>query len=202
MNRVKKFFKSPWLWGLLFGIAVVHLVRPVMRHVPEPPPFTGKLSPYSLKNMYNESFGSKDLAGKTYLISWIKEECEDSCLILMHNLKKIQSLYKRDRYPIELVSVCVNCVNKSNFNLKEFASNWTTNFTTWHFLEGKYRCDKTAKEICSEQFYKEDEVLSASKIAIIDGDGNIRGTYNSDDNGADEAYHRATHVLRENRRKK
>jgi hypothetical protein len=44
------------------------------------------------------------------------------------------------------------------------------------------------------------DIAHTGKIVLVDGSGRIRGYYGTDEMGLDEAFNRAQHVLKEQRR--
>lgn len=166
-----------------------------MRHVPLPPPITGEIPKFSLRNQNSEAFTNKNLEGKTYILNLFYKDCEKRCQKLMNGIRKIQDLYKRDKLNILIVSISTDSVNDNPENLKKYGDNLGIDFSSWYLLSGnRDETEKIITKVFSEHLSEQ------TKIAIVDNEGNVRGLYNSDELGLDEVFNRSQHVLRENQK--
>lgn len=210
MSKVSKFLKNPlknpWFWGFLFGITVVHIVRPFIRHIPDPPAIIGMFPDFSFKEINGrngELFGSKELKGSVYILTIFESNSIEKNQKLMQDLKKIQELYKRDGKDISIVSIHPITRDNEEESFKEFIKTLDINFSKWHPLFGSKEEINNLKINAYEHYISEQKRDSSNnptndtKIIIIDEDGNNRGFYNTDDLGIDEVFNRAQHVLRE-----
>ena len=62
--------RSPYLWGFVIGIVTLTLIRPLLRHIPEPPPVLSELPEFSLVGVDGKPFGSAELRGQVYVVNF------------------------------------------------------------------------------------------------------------------------------------
>ncbi len=198
--------KSPWLWAFIIGAVGLTLLRPYCakhtRHVPKPPPVTGQVPAFTLTNQFGKPFGSKDLKGHVYVVDFIFTTCRSICPRLTAQMKKLQTRFARKKIPIRLVSISVDPENDSPQAFLAYAKRHGADLKRWTFLTGKKddvrRLLETGFKVhmgTKEKIRNMIDIAHTSRFLIVDWKGGIRGSYPSDDEGIDEIYNRAQHVL-------
>ena len=67
--------RSPYVWGFVIGIVTLTLIRPLLRHIPEPPPVLSELPEFSLVGVDGKPFGSAELRGQVYVVNFWYAGC-------------------------------------------------------------------------------------------------------------------------------
>jgi len=196
--------KNPWIWAFVFGALTMHLVRPLLRHIPDPPPVVGALPAFQLTNQDGGAFGSDELRGKVYVANLFFTSCPTVCPIIMQSMKTLQDRFAKSKIDIQLVSITVDPVNDKPNVLKTYAGKLGADHSNWSFLTGSIENIRSVveglgthfgeREKLSEDVY---DIVHATKFFLIDQEGKIRGYYDSDETGSDEIFHRSQHVLEE-----
>ncbi|MCB9475365.1 MAG: SCO family protein [Deltaproteobacteria bacterium] len=197
--------KNPFFWGFVVGIVFVTLMRPLTRHIPEPPPVIAPVPTFSLTNQNGEKFGSDDLRGDIYVANFIFTRCKGVCPELSRGMAELQERYAREERPMKLVSFSVDPTYDSPEKLAEYAKRYNADPARWNFLTGD---EATVRELLVKGFgqYLGEKTVNtdnlvdiahSERFVLVDYDGNIRGHYSSDADGLDEVFHRSLHVQRE-----
>ena len=199
---------SPYVWGLVIGIVTVTLIRPLLRHVPEPPPVLSQLQEFSLVGMDGKPYGSAELRGQVYIANFFFTSCRSICPAIMKGVARLQDGFaRRNINGIRLVSISVDPEHDTPEVLTEYAKGMGVDPLRWTLLTG----DPAAVRRLVVDGFKTPvvapppggpgpiDIAHTGKLVLVDGLGRIRGYYGSDDMGLDEVYNRAQHVLRQER---
>ena len=204
----RSLLRNPYLWGFLIGIVTLTAIRPLLRHVPEPPPILFVLPEYSLTDQEGKPFGSAELRGTTYIVSFFFTSCRSICPAVMHGMGRLQDGYAQRKIEgIRLVSISVDPEHDTPDVLRDYAERLKVDPARWTLLTGdpaKVRAIvvdgfKTPMDAIPESGATPMDIAHTGKLALVDGKGNVRGFYGTDDMGLDEAFNRAQHVAREAR---
>jgi protein SCO1/2 len=200
--------RNPYLWGFLLGIVTLTLIRPLLRHVPEPPPVLSQLPDYALVGIDGKPFGSADLRGQVYIVSFFFTSCRSICPIIMKGMARLQDGFaQRNIDGIRLVSITVDPEHDTPEVLAAYAKTMGVDPLRWTLLTGD---PDRVRRLVVDGFKTPDvgsppqgkgpvEIAHSGKLVLVDGAGRIRGYYASDEMGLDEVYNRAQHVLRQQR---
>lgn len=200
-------FRNPWIWAAVIGVIAIPLLRPFcksrMRRVPKPPAVIAKLPAFELTNQHGKPFGSKDLRGKVWVANMIFTSCRSICPRLTAQMMKLQKRYQKQGVDIRLVSISVDPETDTPKKLLDFAQTAGVDFKRWTWLTGplaKIRAliIKGFKIHMGEKVKDANgliDIAHTGKFVLVDRQGNIRGFYDSDDQGIDEVFHRSQHVL-------
>lgn len=200
--------KHPWLIGTIFGILVITLSRPLMRRVPDPPPVLAELPTFELANTSGQAYGSEDLEGRVWVASFIFTSCPTVCPMVTGAMADLQERLAREELPVELVSFTVDPEIDTPEVLGDYAQKYDADFSRWHFLTGPQDriealvVDGFGTAMGDRQPTGEADIYDiahTTKLVLVDDLGRIRGYYSSNDEGVDEVFHRAGHVLRDAR---
>lgn len=200
--------RNPWFLAGAGGIIIVTVMRPFLRHVPDAPPVVGRLPRFALTDQEGRRFGSEQLRGKVYVANFFFTSCRSICPRLTRAMRSLHDRFARNEVPVHLVSFSVDPATDTPQRLRGYARENGADSTRWTFLTGpleqvravvvdgfdthlgRRRVDRTTSMV---------DISHAGVFAIVDGNGGIRGFYSPDEQGLDEIYHRAQHVLREQR---
>ncbi len=190
---VKRLVTSKLFWALFCGFFFLYpLLKSVNRELPDQLPVIYQLPSYQLKNQFNKPFGSADLKGKAYIASFFFTSCPSVCPKLMDEMVKIQHRVRGLGTNVALLSFTVDPENDTPETLYKNAVELKANPYIWFFLTGE---ESELKEILNGGFKvamgdKEQipdtplyDIAHSEKLALVDGEGRIRGFYSSDKDG-------------------
>ena len=204
--NAKTVFRSPYVWGLVIGIVTLTLIRPLLRHVPDPPPVLSQLQDFSLTGMDGRPYGSAELRGQVYVANFFFTSCRSICPAIMTGMVRLQNGFAaRGIQGILLVSISVDPEHDTPEVLSDYAKGLGVDPLRWVLLTGdpeKVRhlaVDgfKTAVVPPPPDAPGPMDIAHSGKLVLVDGFGRIRGYYDTDELGLDEVYNRAQHVLRQ-----
>jgi protein SCO1/2 len=202
---IREVVRNPYIWGVLLGIVTLTAIRPLLRHIPEPPPVIGHVPEFALVDSSGRPFGSAQLKGQVFIVSFFFTSCRSICPAIMHGMAKLQAgLDERGIRGIRLVSISVDPEHDTPEVLRAYGKDLGVKPERWALLTGD---PETIRAVVVDGFktpLQRDRATPASPIAIahtgkvvlVDGSGGIRGYYDADDIGLDEVFNRAQHVLR------
>lgn len=142
-----------------------------------------ELADFKYTNQDNQEIGLKDLEGKVWVADFIFTNCEDVCMPMTANMKKLQDLAKKEGIKnIEFVSFSVDPKVDTPEVLKEFASTYNADFTNWHFLTGysQEEIEKYAMEYFKAIVKKPqtgDQVIHGTDFYLVDQNGTVMKYY-------------------------
>ena len=203
--------RSPYVWGFVIGIVTLTLIRPLLRHIPEPPPVLSQLPTFSLVGMDGKPYGSAELRGQVYVANFFFTSCRSICPAIMKGMSRLQDGFaQRNIRGIRLVSISVDPEHDTPEVLREYAKGLSVDPERWTLLTGD---PERVRQLVVFGF--KTPVVSAppggpgpidiahtGKLVLVDGFGRIRGYYGADEMALDEVYNRAQHVLRQERETK
>ncbi len=205
-QRPSWLLRHPYLWAFLAGILTLTLMRPLLRRVPDPPPVLAELPAFALVDQDGRRFGSADLAGTVYVANFFFTRCVSICPLLMQRMAELRERYDEERVDgVRLVSISVDPEHDTPERLREYAAARGIDPLRWSLLTG----DPPAVRSLIERGFltavgspPEDpgasfDILHGGKLVLVDGEGRIRGYYDSDALGLDEVFHRSRHVSAE-----
>ena len=175
-------------------VAVVLLVR-----IFGPVRFTqGQISPsaelrkftivpaFALTERSGKTITNHDLAGKIWVADFIYTTCPGPCPLITAGMAKIQDAVAHDPQ-VQLVSFTVDQLTDTPPVLTKYANQYGADPNRWWFLTGQ---EKPLYDLIQNGFYQvvqdnrgqtpppgQNTVTHSTKIALVDGDGNVRGFY-------------------------
>lgn len=209
MKQATPFWRNPYVWGFLIGIVAITAMRPLLRRAPPPPPILGQVPPFELVDASGDPFGSREMAGRVWVVDFIFTRCRTYCPIMSRRMAKLQEGY--ELYGVDevgLISVTVDPEFDTPPVLAEYARTHGAEPDRWHFLTGSPEEIRSLVVDGFKVHVGEAEMDGASlidiahsqKFILVDGEGAIRGYYDSDEEGVDEVFHRSRHVVRQQSR--
>jgi len=202
---VREILRNPYVWGFFIGIVTLTLIRPLLRHIPEPPPVIGPLPEYTLVDSDGQAFGSAQLRGQVYIVSFFFTSCRSICPAIMHGMLQLQQGFDaRGIKGIHLVSISVDPETDTPGVLHAYGKDLGVDPARWTLLTGdpeKVRTlvvdgFKTPLAPAPATPLNPIEIAHSGKVVLVDQSGGIRGYYDTDQMGLDEVFNRAQHVLR------
>ncbi|MDH3629231.1 MAG: SCO family protein [Acidobacteriota bacterium] len=206
LTRWQRWLHNPLVWAVIMGCAMMTLLRPMMRNVPDPPPVLGQLPAYTLTTQDGQPFGSDELAGQVYVADFFFTRCTAICPFLTQAMTELDNRYQREGVEgIRIVSISVDPEHDTVPVLKEYAEMWEIDSSRWTLLTGS---DPAIRELVVDGFMtamdrqadvegEPVDIAHSGKFVIVDQRGAIRGYYDHDEEGLDEIFHRSQHVLYE-----
>ena len=158
----------------------------------------GILPPFSLINQEGQPFGIEALRGKVWVANFMFTSCAGICPEMS---RKMASLQRKLNSQIQLVSISVDPKRDSPPVLKAYGSKYGANFKRWHFLTGKL---STITRLTQEGFGlalsegedPKEPIIHSVRFVLVDGNGQIRGSYDSNEPARLKALVREAEILR------
>lgn len=207
---MKGVLRNPYVWGFVIGIATLTALRPLLRHEPPPPPILRALPAYSLVDAEGRPFGSAELSGRVYVVSFFFTQCRSICPVVMRGMGRLQEGFDaRGIDGVHLVSISVDPAHDTPEVLRAYAAEHHVDPRRWTLLTGD---PERIRALVVDGFKTPlpagapapgaggpIDIAHTAKLVLVDGRGNVRGYYGSDEMGLDEVFNRAQHVLRQAR---
>ncbi|ATB29629.1 SCO family protein [Melittangium boletus] len=170
---------------LLLGMAV-------MRPGPVPPQRLGALPDFTFTRQDGQPFGRAQLLGRPFVANFIFTRCPTICPVFTQKMARLQKLTEGEN--LALVSFSVDPKYDTPERLTEYAARYHADPARWSFLTGDYtRLQETVvggfKIAMGRNGEDENDIPSifhGSHFVLVDGSGEIRGYYNSEDDDAVE----------------
>lgn len=183
-------------WGVLSLLLTVVALGAVILSRPKPVdlPLLGAVPPFRFTRQDGKAFGSADLAGRPWVANFIFTRCPTICPLFTQKFAAFQGQTASLGEHLKLVSFSVDPTYDTPERLAAYATRFGANPARWSFLTGD---DARLKEVIVGGFKvsmgrdstKEEDVLGifhGTHFVLVDGAGQIRGYYDSDDASATE----------------
>src|SRR6266478_170080 len=135
-------------------------------------------------------FGSKDLAGRVWVASFIFTRCDTVCPAITRQMARIQGRTRNLEPAFHLVSISVDPEFDDPARLAAYARAYRASPRMWTFLTGSV---ETVRHTVVRGLRvgmggdakrpEEQDISHGTHLVLVDGEGRIRGYYDSD--GAD-----------------
>ena len=180
------------------------LLRPVLRFEPDPPVVLNDLPAFTLQAASGSAFSKDDMAGQVWVANFIFTRCVSICPGLTEAMARLDRRYQEAGIPVRMLSVTVDPDHDTPEVLAEYGRQHGVDPSRWALLtgpqeevralvEGGFRTAMGLPEMTGNLV----DVAHTGKFVLVDGRGRIRGYYDTDVEGLDEIFHRARHVLDE-----
>ena len=173
------------LWSVLVAAMVGVVVGKLL--IPRPSNAPEVLYPgaeFTLTDQDNKSLSSKDLRGRPYIAAFIFTTCGDVCPRMTGRMVELQPKLPA---AVQLVSFSVNPEHDTPAVLKQYAKDWKADESRWHFLTGpsdRIYDAAAGMKIAAKPAEGTNPIIHSERLILVDGDGNVRGTYLSTDDEA------------------
>jgi protein SCO1/2 len=184
------FAARPLLWVLLVAtMGSWPLVWSRLSPLPPPLPVLSTLPPFELKDQAGRPFGSKDLAGRVWVASFIFTRCDTICPAITARMARVQNRTRQLSPAFHLVSFSVDPEYDTPERLARYARAHGASPRLWSFLTGPADVlEETVVSGLKVAMGKErgddgrfEGIFHGSHLVLLDGQGRVRGYYDSDD---------------------
>lgn len=202
----RRLTRNPWLWGALLGMLIVTGLRPVLRRVPEPPPVLGRLPSVELTTSAQGRLDASALRGRAHVISFAAPACELTCRRVAADLLLLAGRFEREGVDVPVVVVAVPPGDPDRLR-ERFQPPAAPPGRVIVATASEADACALARAALKDGLPTADlpcdrleEAAHAALVALVDGEGMVRGAYRADALGLDELFHRALQVSREGQR--
>lgn len=183
MGRNQKIITTV-LWGVLVltmvGVVVGQFWLPRTSHIADLPVYF-PAAHFNLIDQDGRPVTDQSLRGHPYILTFIFTTCSGSCPLMSSKMEQLQAHTSPD---IRLVSFTVDPDHDTPKVLKEYGQRYHADNARWFFLTGtKKQMFDTALDmkISVRPAQGEEPLLHSDKFLLVDGQGNVRGIYDSKD---------------------
>ena len=145
--------------------------------------------PFALTERSGKTITNRDLAGKIWVADFIYTTCPGPCPIITANMARLQDAVAHDPQ-VQLVTFTVDPETDTPAVLAQYADKFGADPNRWWFLTGPEKPlydliqngflqvvqDNSGQPLQDGQY----KVTHSTKLALVDGDGNVRGYYDGD----------------------
>jgi hypothetical protein len=193
-SKMGPFGRYPYASAFVAMALLMTLTRDCMRRIPEPPPVLGQLAAW--KSASGEPLSSESLAGRAYLLQIVPADCAERAACQQPDpvtVRIAQGLF-HTKVPVPVVVM-------SGGNAAAVAAPTDADLRRAVVAPGELlavAASAAAVAQAPEGSADGDFVRLASRILLVDQEGQLRGLYPlTGEHAGDEAYHRARHVFGE-----
>jgi protein SCO1/2 len=182
----------PLLWvAVLAALAAWPLIWSLRTPLPAPPPVLGTIPPFDLVDQGGRRFGSRELAGRVWVASFVFTRCQTVCPRITAQVARVQERTRELEPALRLVSFSVDPDHDTPERLAEYARAHRANPRVWTFLTGPAPAVRETVERGLRVSMGKDPadpspagISHGSHLVLVDGAGRIRGYYDPEDPGA------------------
>ncbi len=198
-----------WVIAGVAGILTLTAIRPLLRHVPDPPPVMFQLPDYTLVDHQERPFTPETMRGKVWVAGFVFTTCPSTCPVVSKAMGDLRQRFDKMDHDVEMVSFTVDPTHDTPAVLGEYFDSLGVETDKWRFVTGDpqqviglvrdgFRLGVGEREAGPDNVAY--DIAHSTKLALIGPDGGVRGYYGIEpDEGLDEIYHRAQHLLRDMR---
>jgi protein SCO1 len=191
MERKQKIITSV-LWGVLVvamlgvvGTGLLARYRDSGESAPkaEALPAYFDAPPFALTDQDGKPFGTEQLRAKVWVADFIFTSCPGACPQMTMRMGGIQKAVPDPR--VHFVSFSVDPERDTPDVLKKYAQTFDADPARWHFLTGEktamFEAARGMKLTAEPAGVLGPEIAHAEKFLLVDGEGHVRGIYDSKD---------------------
>lgn len=152
------------------------------------PPVLSTLPAFELTDATGKPFGTKQLAGRPWAANFIFTRCPTICPAFTAKMADVQRAVKESGADAHLVSFSVDPVYDTPERLAAYAAKHGADPSRWTFLTGDPEAVRVAVveglKIAANPIKPDDDpadIFHGSHFVLVDGEGRIRGYYDSND---------------------
>jgi len=173
---------TTFLWAglvlVMVGVVVGKLCEPRRPALPKMFP----AAVFVLTDEKGRRFSNVDLAGHPYIAAFIFTRCGSSCPVVSARMSQLQ---RRTPDAVHFVSFSVDPTFDTPAILDQYAKAYQADESRWHFLTGESSqiADVAAgmKLTAPTPGTGDQPIVHSDHLLLIDGDGMVRGVYDSTD---------------------
>ncbi|MCA8910695.1 MAG: SCO family protein [Planctomycetes bacterium] len=174
--------------GLLAG-GVWYAFHPGNQPQPNPLPENERLQvmwkapDFEFTNQHGKQVTNKDLAGRVWIADFFFTQCTTACPVLTSKLMLVQRQIENP--DVRFVSFSVDPEHDTIDALHAYAHEWAPEEQRWILLRTQPDTLKALAQKMHVLVEKDDDpnnpILHSSSFFLVDGSGDVRGVYHSDD---------------------
>lgn len=202
------FRRHIWVVAFVVGVLTLTALRCSgrLRHIPDPPPVMFQLpDDYALVDHRGDPFSPQTLRGKVWIAGFVFTSCPSSCPAVTSAMGALRERLDRYSVDVEMVSFTVDPEHDTPAVLAEYFAAQGVDSDKWRFVTGEpaqvlglvrhgFKLGVGNREADEDGVAY--DIAHSTKLALIDGDGAVRGFYGiTDEHGTDEIFERSQHVL-------
>lgn len=202
--RPRPLWANPWLLAVLAGCLLVTLMRPLLRHEPDPPPIIGELPAFALVRESGASFTREDLHGSAWIVGFVFTRCQMACPLITRAMLDLQQRLEANAVAgVRLLAVTVDPEHDTPQRLAAWGAARGVDPARWVLGSGS-REEVHALVVDGFQTAMGEpetvgglvDIAHAGRLALVDTRGRLRGYFEIDEAGLDEVLHRAAWLSR------
>jgi len=170
----------------LVRVCVVLLALGCSKKAPNEPRVIAELPEFALLDQDANAFDRETLEGKLWVTAFVFTHCRATCPRLTGQMKKLQARLA-DEPAAHFLSVTVDPRNDPPVVLKAYMVANRLDETNWRFVTGDERAIEDfvvgGFRVGYGRTQWSTELTHSSSFALVDGQGGIRGFYDSEDEG-------------------
>lgn len=152
-------------------------------------PDLGPIPDFTLTSEQGQPFSRADLAGKIWIADFIFLRCGGTCPMMSSQMSALaKEMAPQTR--IRFISFDVDPDRDSVADMKEYAKNYEANPAQWTFLRGEKDVIRSLARygfrlpVQDGQPGEPEPILHSTRFSLVDGNGRLRGSYESNDGEA------------------
>ncbi|HKQ98198.1 MAG TPA: hypothetical protein VJV75_10015 [Candidatus Polarisedimenticolia bacterium] len=174
--------RYPFLFLFIVGALLLTVTRPCFRRIPAPPPVTGRWPALSLTDAAGRPVDADTLRGEVWVVWLYDAACGAPCDPALAHLRELAGAYDEERVgSIRILSIVAGGQPGDSGTPRIVVAG-----------AGPEDAAALAAAIGTKV-----PVPAPGRLAIVDRQLNLRGSYAADTTGFDEVYNRAQHVAGE-----
>ncbi len=205
----RTFVRYPWHVSAIFGVVVITSIRPFqscyveyrnlgkMRAALEKLPVLYTVPEFSLVDENAAAFTRESMQGRVWVTSFFFTSCPSICPRITRSMMDLQAkLAEVDDHDVGLLSFSVDPENDTPEVLKRHAATIEADPARWRFITGpkeqmealvvggfKFAMDPKPREDDTSMY----DIAHATKLVVVDQQGNVRGLFDTDEEGLQQA---------------
>lgn len=200
-----RLLRNPFVWAILAGVVLLMLMWPMLRHEPDPPDVLGTVPEFSLTDQRGEPFTRDDMLGRTWIASFFFTSCRSICPMLVRSLERFDGVAREYGYEdVRIVSFTVDPETDTPELLAEYGRQRGIDPERWRLVTGtRPDLERLAERGFLTAMGEREttaaglmDIAHASRFALVDPRGRIRGWYAPDAEGLEELMRRTRQVRR------
>jgi protein SCO1/2 len=203
-----RLWHSPYFWAALAGLILVPLSRPFLHFEPTPPAVGASLPAVELVDQHGAVLAISPSPGRVLVLGFFFTRCTTLCPPLGDGLAALAGRYEEAGIDgVTVAAVSVDPQHDGPAELQAWAARHGADGGRVRLLGGEARAVRELGQSLGLEPRKpmalsgtgetSVDIAHFDRLALIDGDGRLRGLYRSDERGRDEIFHRSLHVLGE-----
>jgi protein SCO1/2 len=182
-DSVRALVGKPVAWCLLVGtLASWPLVWSLRARLPPLPPILGAVAEFELADTGGRRFGSKDLAGRVWIATFVDTRCGAPCTSVTRQVARIQARTRQLEPALHLVTFSAAPARDGPERVAALAREHRASPRMWTFLTGP---EAELRELANEALEprsagegrRRDDALQGTAIVLVDGAARVRGRY-------------------------